>query len=283
MSLQSKMSVDYYSARCTELWKSWLTGATPAARKTAREGKIRSALGPLMGFMVPVAILFEDLDDSHGAFSWTRWRLYINSDNTKDDDITYEDFIELCSTGYHETRHAEQFYRIAQGLALGKLSFPDKSKAQIIQQQQGLGMGTGFKAKVAMFEGKGMQQSSRSQRAQQIQEWLDIPITVARTAEAAKGGFDGYIGLAKPQWFKRKTVLLEVEDWMRSTFKKTLGEMGAWAQSDAGPYKIYKGLPEEHDAHSIEALVVSGITTRIGHTVQQRGAQPRTNTALFGA
>jgi len=161
--------------------------------------------------------------------------------------------------------------------------FPDMSKAQIIQQQQRLGVGTGFKGKVAMFEGKGAQQSSRSQRAQQIQEWLDIPITVARTAEAAKAGFNGYIGLAKPQWFKRKTVLLEVEEWMRSTFKKTLGEMSAWAQSDAGPYKIYRALPEEHDAHSIEDLIVKGITTRIGHDLKVRGKQPRTNTALFGA
>jgi len=40
--------------------------------------------------------------------------------------------------------------------------------------------------------------------------------------------------------------------------------MNEWAQSDHGPYKIYRDLPEEHDAHEIEDLVKTRITQAIG-------------------
>jgi hypothetical protein len=41
--------------------------------------------------------------------------------------------------------------------------------------------------------------------------------------------------------------------------------MNEWAQSDHGPYKIYRDLPEEHDAHEIERLVERRIIQMIGH------------------
>jgi len=53
---------------------------------------------------------------------------------------------------------------------------------------------------------------------------VNIPINVAGTAVTAKNGFCGYLQLGKPPWFRRQTPLLEVEEWMRLTDKRTLGE-----------------------------------------------------------
>lgn len=281
MSLQSATSVVFFSQKCQELWNSWRGGMSVAQRTTNRENKVRSAVNAITGFMAPLNIQFKDLGGDCGSFSWGSWRLKIDNTYTKKDNITYRDFIELCCTAFHETRHAEQFYRIAQGLALGKLSFPDKSKAEIIQDSQAIGGGGGVRAKIAAFEGRAMQ-SSPSTRRQMIARWLNIPVNVAGVAETAKLGFDGFINLPKPSWFKRQTALLEVEEWMRSTYKRTLGGMNEWAQSDHGPYKIYRDLPEEHDAHEIEKLIKNRVKQLIGHNYPLNKNQPRSNTGLFG-
>ncbi len=283
MSLQTTVSVDAFCQACSELWTSWRTGASPAVKAHNRQTKMRRAIIEVTGFMAPLDIRFSDLGGDCGQFSWSDWQLTIDNNYTGDDAITYAEFVELCGSAYHEARHAEQFHRIAQGLALGRLHFPDKSGAQIIQDLRQTGSKGGVKAKVALFESKGIQQASVASRRQLIARWLNIPLNVAGTAETARSGFDGFLGLPRPQWFKRHTNLLEVEEWMRSTYKRTLGGMNRWAQSDHGPYKIYRDLPEEHDAHEIEKLIKRGVKQRIAHNYDANKDQPRSNTALFGA
>lgn len=280
MSLQDTNSIRFFSRRCQELWRTWRTGANAAARAIQRQGKIQATLRTITGFMPPMNIQFVNLNGDCGSFAWGSWRLSIDSTYTGNDSITYKDFVELCRTAYHESRHAEQFYRIAQGLALGKLSFPDKSRTQAIQDFTKLGLGGGgVRAKIALFEGKAMQTNVASR--QMIARWLNIPQNVAGTAVTAKMGFASFIK-SKPAWFKRQTALAEVEEWMRSTYKRTLGSMNEWAQSDHGPFKIYRDLPEEHDAHEIERVIKQNVTQLIGHNYHTNKLQPRSNTALFG-
>ena len=268
MSLQSDNSVQAFGMQCKTLWDNWPTGASGPTRVANRENTLRKAIVSVTGFMAPLTIQFADLGGDYGSFSWGSWRLNIDKSFIKKRDIKYGDFVELCCSAYHESRHAEQFYRIAQGLACEQLSFPDKSKAQVIQDFQQVGGGVGsVRDRIALFEG-GVAQASAPNNRQLIAKWLGIPINVAGTAETAKLGFTGYLQLSKPTWFKRATVLLEVEEWMRSTYKRTLGGMNEWAQSDHGPYKIYRDLPEEHDAHEIEKLISSKITQVIGHNLE---------------
>jgi len=268
MSLQSNNSVTAFSMKCKTAWDNWRTGASGGLRIANRESTLQSAIKSVTGFMAPLNIRFANLNGNCGSFGWGSWRLSIDKTYTKKADIRYKDFVELCCSAYHEARHAEQFYRIAQGLASEKLSFPDKSKAGIIQDlQQARGVGGSVRDKIALFEGRAMQSSPQDIR-QMIAKWLNIPINVAGTAVTAKSGFNGYLQLGKPVWFKRQTTLLEVEEWMRSTYKRTLGGMNEWAQSDHGPYKIYRDLPEEHDAHEIEKLISRKIIQTIGHNFQ---------------
>lgn len=264
MSLQSNNSVTAFCTKCKTIWDNWLTGASGPIRVANRENTLRSALTMVTGFMAPMNYRFANLGGDCGSFSWGSWRLSIDKTYTKKADIRYKDFVELCCSAYHEARHAEQFYRIAQGIAAEKLTFPDKSKAQVIQDFHQTGGGGSVRDRIALFEGKAMQSRPQNIR-HMISKWLNIPVNVAGTALTAKHGFNGYLQLAKPAWFKRQTVLLEVEEWMRSTYKRTLGGMNEWAQSDHGPYKIYRDLPEEHDAHEIEKLIKARITQAIGH------------------
>jgi len=261
MSLQSNNSVTAFSLQCKKLWKDWRKGASGSVRITNRQNTIRSGIKMVTGFMPPLNIVFVDLGGDCGSFGWDNWRLTIDKSYIKKANIKYKDFLELCCTAYHETRHAEQFYRIAQGLACETISFPDKSKAQKIQESQHLG--GNVRDKIARFEGRSVHASTRCSR-EMIARWLDIPINVAGTAVTAKKGFVGYLQLGKPKWFKRNTAKLEVEEWMRSTYKKTLGEVNQWAQSAAGPYKIYRDQAEEHDAHEIEKVLKAKLIQTTG-------------------
>lgn len=265
MSLQSNNSVTAFSMQCKKLWENWRKGASGTVRITNRQNTIRSGIKMVTGFMTPLNIVFVDLGGDCGSFSWSNWRLKIDKGYIKRANIKYKDFLELCCTAYHETRHAEQFYRIAQGLACEKISFPDKSKAQMIQEVRRTG--SSVRDKIALYEGRSLHANTRSSR-EMIAKWLSIPSNVAGTAVTAKMGFVGYIQLGKPRWFKRKTAKLEVEEWMRSTYKKTLGEVNEWAQSDAGPYKIYRDQAEEHDAHEIEKVLKAKLIQTIGLAYQ---------------
>jgi hypothetical protein len=238
-------------------------------------------------FMLTPRVVFAAIQD-WGGFEWDSWTLTLNNKYTNKNDIKYGKFVEYCSTIYHETRHAEQFYRVAQGLALGRLKYPDTSDRQIVQKLGGSGLS--MQQKIGLFGGgRGIQSTQLLPTATLLSEWLDIPATAAQHAYNSRASFDAFTALPKPNWFQRSTVLLEVEDWMRATYKKTFGEMDSFAQREDDPddairdnvYRMYRNLPEEHDAHSIEDLVQTALKNRIGHAGSAN--QRRTNVALFGA
>ena len=278
MSLQNTATVNQFAHNCSILWREWLK-----ENVLAREKRLKNAIVSCTTFMAPlnISLPYPDLNGNCGQFCWGEWLLELDNSYTTDNDITYEEFVELCASAYHESRHAEQFYRIAQGLASSALSFPDMSSAQVINDFSKTGMGGGVQAKIAAFEGRAMRQNNAA-TARMIAKWLSIPQEKAMHALLSSGAFATYIALPKPAWYKRNTALLEVEEWMRSTYKRTLGNINRWAQSDHGPYKIYRDLPEEHDAHEIEKLVEAALKNRIGHNYILNKDQPRSNTGLFG-
>jgi hypothetical protein len=281
MSLQFESVRGPFVAECVDLWRNWLQG--PQAGRTAqREARLSAAIRHITAFMVTPNIVFRHIG-GWGAFNWTDWRLSINRHYTGHDDIRYKNFVEICSTIYHETRHAEQFYRIAQGLAAGTLKFPDVSSARMLQE-----MGAGnssVRSRIALFEaastGRNLLQEDRARGTAAIANWLSIPANVAEHANSRRDYFANYISAAKPAWFKRSTVLDEINEWMRASYKKTFSEMDSWAQGDDGPYRIYRDLPEENDAHGIEKLVQAGIYQWIGHDTPLDRKKRRTD-VTFG-
>ncbi len=281
MSLQFNNVLNSFVISCASIWREWLAGA-PVTRKQQRETRFRSAITAMTSFMVHPTVEFAN-SSGWGSFNWKRWTLKINQKYTGKDDIRYKDFVEICSTVYHETRHAEQFYRIAQGLSAGVLKFPDVSVAQNVQAM-GAGGGT-VRSRIALFEsaatGRDPLQQDMAGRVATIAQRLSIPANVAQHADVHRDYFANYLNASRPAWFKRPTVLNEVNEWMRATYKKTFSEMDTWAQGDDGPYRIYRDLPEENDAHGIENRVQSDLYQRIGNDTPTNRRKPRTD-PVFG-
>jgi len=277
MSLQFDSVRTVFAGNCAEIWRSWLTSGKPQ-----REALFAKAVKSMTAFMIPPDVKFAHTG-GWGSFNWTSWTLKVNQKYTGRNDIRYKDFVEVCSTIYHETRHGEQFYRIAQGLCAGKLKFPDASPAQNLQAMK---VGTSsVSSRIAAFDaasqGKDPLEANPQARVATIAQRLDIPAGVAQHAEMMRGYFDNYLNSTRPAWFKRATVLDEVHEWMRATYKKTFSEMDTWAQGDDGPYRIYRDLPEENDAHGIEDVLQAELYRRIGNDTPVNRKKHR-NDPVFG-
>ena len=296
MSLQQAASVNQAALAFANLWTHWLNppgglayvapggGVGAAARGMSRKALMRAAITQFTNFLPPFALSFPNLGQGlAGGLNWSNWTLQINNTFFLDDSITYRNFIELCRTAYHESRHGEQVYRAAQGLAALAFPFPDTSQATVVQAASG-GAG-GVAARVAAFSGQGLQQPAV--RVQLITKLLKIPSNIAQHAETNRLQFAAFVALPKPAWFKRQTVTLEVEEWMRSLAKQSLFGMTMMVEQNAGEgdmaYDMYRDLPVELDAHAIEDSVAAATVGRIGRNLSVNRHQPRTNTALFGA
>jgi hypothetical protein len=294
-SLQQQDVVDQFARDCLSLWKNWLkppnqptvdlSGSRVFCRKDSMKNAVRDMTN---GVMTRPAVEFKPLPKSWGGFHWDEWALKLNESFLKADDIKYGEFIEICLTAYHESRHAEQAYRVAQGLAAGVIRFPDKSGIELVQQG---GVAGGVGAKIAALQNarKGARQAvigmDPTARAKVIADLLKIPLTTAQAAEASSAEVKDFLALPKPEWFRRATATLELEDWLRADFKKTLHEMDELAQNHGNNSgfrmkAMYHALPEELDAHSIEEMVSEAIVLQIGHPTNRR--EMRTNTAIFG-
>jgi hypothetical protein len=191
--------------------------------------------------------------------------------------------LEICCTIYHEIRHAEQIYRIAQGLASGQLRDPDASSAKELKLMQGENLSV--QSRIAMFEaviaGQNPLQTNLVASATEIADRLKIPEHVAKHAISHRDYFTNYLNAPRPRWFKRGTVLDEINEWMRASYQ---GEYKNFDQSvqvkHAGMEAIYRDLPEENDAYGIEDDVREAILQRIGSRAYLN--TPRNNIQVFG-
>ena len=197
MSLQNNPVRTQFVANCHALWITWNVGPS-AGRPAARQMAIQQALTAMTNFMHPPTLKFKTMND-WGSFQWPIWTLKLKKQCTENDNIKYGKFVEFCSTIYHETRHAEQFYRIAQGLALGRLHYPDATPAEVINQLAVPAGGGGVQAKLAMFGGGGVAATPALPNAMLLSRWLTIPLGTAQHAHASSAQFDTFTAPAQTQ------------------------------------------------------------------------------------
>ena len=276
MSLHNNASITNFAQACANLWANWANpplGWPGPNRRTKRRNHISQVIiaNATVGFMVPPNVIFLDVGGSNGAFSWSPWRLRLKKSLTANQGLAYADYVRFCRTMYHETRHAEQFYRIAQGLAAGALKYPNKSEGEVMQELNSLsggvgalGVGGGVGGMVQRFNvvqgGGGQIQLT----AQLIANWLNIPLNVAQHGHTNLGLFNGFALGVMPAWFRRGSITRETEEWMRATYNGSLAGLNRWTQSDDGTYKMYRDQPEEHDAHEIGNRLVAALDLATG-------------------
>jgi hypothetical protein len=236
ITLHENAVVAEFARQCMNIWKQWLR--TPNPKPDNRKVAFANAHHQLCrNILLPaVDIRFAPID-SEGELTWGEWRIRVKEDSFNLDGILCEDYIELCKTIYHETRHAEQFYREAQGLALGRLEFPGKTVRSVLQIKKALGipMNVTFHATTNM----------------------DTYATFACTPKL------GHCSLGSgPGWSNWDPT---VDDWLQRTYDKVKGEfaqMGqdadqenAFGRRNVLDKAFYGGAEDEVDAVAMEGLL----------------------------
>lgn len=256
-----------------------------------RQTFLRDAVQASTLFMPTPAIVFQPQHiSSFGFFNHTQWTCYVNSFHFNANAITYGQFLKLCGTIYHEVRHAEQFYRIAQGLSGGLLTFPDLSADRFLRAmgQANTVQNTVNRFQAAVGGGQG------AMTAGMVANLMAIPNNVAQSASNnARASFTAYVRLGVPRWFKRRTAQEEVEDWLQAQYS-TAGQAAQpnnamlhanarYHNNNVRPnnvFAMYESHPMERDSFAIEASVTAMIAGQINVPAQQGGIQQR-NGNLF--
>lgn len=107
-----------------EVQSAWGTLTTAEERANLIIEKVNTSLSA--SGVHEVTVSFVDTGGAEAEFDFTTWSVSIGRDKFESDVISDEEMANLSNTIYHEARHAEQWYRIAQLLA-GK----GKTAAQI--------------------------------------------------------------------------------------------------------------------------------------------------------
>jgi hypothetical protein len=165
---------------------------------------------------------FEAIADC-GSFSRAKWKLKIRNTDFSNDDVTLKDYVEVCKTAIHELRHAEQYYRIAQGLYLGHLDFPGGIK----------------KKKVSLVA----QAHAEVVTAADIESALSLPHDVAQDAINNSARYDNFAQSAPLSHCAYGKVpnrpndkwTLTVDNWLQRRFKPDMKKWGDEAlEADGG-------------------------------------------------
>lgn len=189
--------VNRFSASCHALWKEW--NAPGLNRASRLKDAISAAVQPFMS--VPDIEYRRMSRGNYGAFTASTWKFVCN-DRYFVDNISWKNFKEVAGTLYHETRHAEQVYRVAQALHLQKIEMPSGgSDAPLIR------MGAGGPP-VRQVEHKRLKKRrflfTTRRSAKDLRSVLGIPGNVATHAveNATNGthGFDAFAGSDTIAW-----------------------------------------------------------------------------------
>jgi hypothetical protein len=265
MSLQFDSIMTQYAKESCALWKAW-RGKSQVDRVQAALSAIRRCTHFLPAVKYDT-YLVADLGD-YGVQYPSLWSIEINRHHAQEADLRLEDFLEWVTTPYHESRHAEQTYRIAQGVLAGDIALPGKSLATKMQSAM---QGKSPREIAKAIESRNpFETTDQTTRRRIVQEWLDVPMKVIDHADMCRSYFKNFLQASTPPWFKGRsgdTIKNAVIDWMKASYDHHLGELDRKAQNqEQGWDRFYskKGIPEEQDAYGIEGVVQGKILSMLG-------------------
>lgn len=261
-SLHEIQTAKSFASGCYRLWMKWLSFETPKGSKRMDALKeYHRDLCRLAGLPAVKVTGDATIGPDEGAFDKSGWTLEVSQRILDDDDVKCEDFVEFCKSAYHETRHAEQIYRVAQGLALGRLEFPGNQQVSTaVEIQTNLDLDA----------------AAAQHAVTHTNTYLQFQATPALSHCETLGG-------GKPNWNRWDWT---VDEWLdysfRSgrTFLMTEGQNAPAGQGILNQ-RLYVGAKDEVDARAVEPLLEQELTRKIPRYSALK-SQPRTHPS-FGA
>lgn len=182
---------------------------------------------------------------------------------------TLKDKLELCSTIYHETRHAEQLFRVAQGLAAGMINHgvPKNKLIKVLAKTGGMNTVT---QKRFMFEND---LSQYPFSANMLVELVWVPLNVANNAVNRMNDFNTWINSGRPTWYKRNPQEI-VTRWADTTLRKSTERVEDAGQSapfnNGRAFRFYRDTAVEYDSHQIEKFILRKLRTKMPTIITEK-------------
>jgi len=271
MSLQFEPAINQYAQSVIKMWQDWRT-LTPQQRVDGLKTAIKSCVQFLPSLVIRT---YNEADmGSYGYHMPADFSVNLNEHHGQFTNILFDDFIEWATTPYHESRHAEQTYRIAQGVLSGELELPRRGFAQQMQTMQGRSPSD---IRNALQSGKPME-IDRTLRIRTLRDWLKVPMSVITHADTHRSYFDNYCKSdpGRPWYDKRVNPIKNaVIDWMKTSYDTQLSVIDRKAQANAGKSRgfgrMYQTLAEEKDAFGLEKYLQGKICKVLQKTRPQDG------------
>ncbi len=201
-----------------EVYKNWPTLA-PSERAKTLIGELNNILTNSLQIPAVKTNMGENLDPGTcGQLDFTTWTIQLSPQSWSKRAITLEEMGDYCVTIYHETRHAEQWYRVGQGVAAGVF--------------------------VPAYIGPAHRFGPTSR---QIADALGIELGIAMDMERKKRFFNLHVPLP---------MVPLVRGWFESIYGTGSAHRNAALRGTTQKDFIdYRHLPEEADAHKVEQSV----------------------------
>jgi hypothetical protein len=264
MSLQFDQPIIHFGNECCDLWRTWL--ASTAAQRLE---KLKQAIRSCVQFL-PALTINSYLDANPGDFGFHQpgnWSVNLNSLHSQANYILFDNFIEWATTPYHESRHAEQTFRIAQGVLSGEIELPGKGFSE---QMQVLAGRSPRDIRQALETHKPLE-LNRATRVQTLQAWLKVPMPVVDFADTQRSQFGTYCHSQVPAWYQHRADPLKnaVIDWMKMSYDtqmRVIDRRAQNARSARGFGRMYQTLAEEKDAYGCEGYLQDRICRELHKT-----------------
>lgn len=119
-TLSDRVIFDAYIRACSSAWEAFKDSGVPKMRK-----KLITAVNAALGSSgVPMIGSSEDLTSTdNGTFEFNEWKIVFGGASATSGQSS-KIFADTVDTVYHESRHCEQWFRIAQALAAGNIRLP---------------------------------------------------------------------------------------------------------------------------------------------------------------
>ncbi|MBI5556210.1 MAG: hypothetical protein HY885_01075 [Deltaproteobacteria bacterium] len=274
-TLHESATITYFAGKCKKIWDDWNNGQA-GERVQKRKSAIKNNLLLLMNRIgiKPLEITFINQPGVAGQFGWGDWEIEIGPAELVKHDIACEKFVDLCVTFYHETRHAEQFTRMAQGVRLARLRIPGLKKLPVFGKAH------------VIAKAMGMNYAATNYAANHRNDYIVFAAT-PRQSHCTIGSAKGW-----DNWDPT------VDDWLQRTYNRNKSTFSEIGQSDdvndlpniGGQYaqgggtmdivggrrgaieqQYYFRAEDEKDAYAIEKLFTAALANQFVNYQARKG------------
>jgi hypothetical protein len=215
----------------------WATFADAAARRDALVVLVNKKL--VAAGVPPVTAAFDENPSNAGSFDFSTWQMKIGRKRLDGKTISVEDAKDTADTVWHEARHTEQWFRMAQ------LRAGQGLKAPALVKELGIPAAEAAKARAAPITGK-------SPLAVIAQGWWD---SVYGAGGAHRGAVLDEIDAASKALDKARAKF-----GANKTAQNKAALVKAKARFDKA-FAAYQNLPEENDAWATGPAAAVGVTS----------------------